>query len=98
MWETVPVHTDTSSYIVRSIRFVLHYQISDSDVQYALTSVEVCTSLRRALPSFIVLVQFVNGIFANARLRFQKAVEEVLKGGFKLEPLANGTTKNHYGH
>ncbi|KAK3144251.1 hypothetical protein QOZ80_4AG0310590 [Eleusine coracana subsp. coracana] len=51
----------------KSVRFVLHYQISDSDVQYALTCVE-------------------------------KAVEEVLTGGYKVEHLANGTTKNYYGH
>ncbi|CAD6263046.1 unnamed protein product [Miscanthus lutarioriparius] len=51
----------------KSVRFVIHYQISDSDVQYALTCVE-------------------------------KAVEELLKGGTKLEHLTNGTAKNAYWH
>ncbi|PWZ39106.1 hypothetical protein Zm00014a_031226 [Zea mays] len=51
----------------KSVRFVIHYQISDSDVQYALTCVE-------------------------------KAVEELLKGGTKLEHLTNGTAKNSYWH
>ncbi|CAD6260280.1 unnamed protein product [Miscanthus lutarioriparius] len=51
----------------KSVRFVIHYQISDSDVQYALTCVE-------------------------------KAVEELLKGGTKLEHLINGTAKNAYWH
>nr|CAB3487648.1 unnamed protein product [Digitaria exilis] len=51
----------------KSVRLVLHYQISDNDVQYALTC-------------------------------FEKAVEELLLGGTRLESLADGTTDNSYGY
>ncbi|KAF8704116.1 hypothetical protein HU200_031607 [Digitaria exilis] len=49
-----------------SVRLVLHYQISDNDVQYALTC-------------------------------FEKAVEELLLGGTRLESLVDGTTENLMG-
>jgi len=75
------------------VRFVLHYQISDSDVQYALTCVEVCKGLDHFHSSLLRLVSVTVRFF-----RFQKAVDDLLKGSAKFEHLTNGTTKNSYGH
>uniref|UniRef100_A0ACD5XR49 Uncharacterized protein n=1 Tax=Avena sativa TaxID=4498 RepID=A0ACD5XR49_AVESA len=48
----------------KSVRLVVHYQISDSDIQYALTSME--EAVEEILSSNAKLVQLTNGSTANS--------------------------------
>ena len=54
---------------------------------------EVCKGLDHFHSSLLRLVSVTVRFF-----RFQKAVDDLLKGSAKFEHLTNGTTKNSYGH
>jgi threonine aldolase len=78
-----------------SIRFVIHYQISDADVGYALACVEVCESLD-PFPSFTVIA--FDFSCDSTISCFQKAIKELLEGSTELGHSINGATKSSYGH